>query len=131
VTVTRAKSINRQWVENRREVIDARMNELEFFGAALEDTPLREEFWPSYEQLADAVLSLRNGIIDCMEANDRGDAGQSACVVAARRHVEDAALRLSQLAQDPIVRRSMEGSRSELYFFNYLRRWSSDIDYLR
>ena len=89
------------------------MNDLDFFGAALEDTPLRERFWPAYEQLADTVLSLRQAILMCMEANDTRDAGQSACLKTARRHVEDAALHLFQLTQDQLLRKSMQDRRSE------------------
>jgi hypothetical protein len=120
--VARATSFNKQWLENRREAIDARMNDLDFFGAALEDTPSREKFWPSYERLADTVLSLRQAVLACMETNETRGVGQSACLHAARRHVADAALHLFQLTQDQLLRRSIKSRRSEFSWLDQLSR---------
>lgn len=118
--------MDRQWLESRRDVIDGRLNDLDFFGAALEATPWRETFWPSYERLADAVLSLRQMILDCMEAKDGRDAGPSACLGSARRHVEDAALRLSEIVQEPLLRRSLKDSPSDAAWLEQLSRWATE-----
>jgi hypothetical protein len=106
-------------MENRREVIEARLHALDFFGLALENTPLREEFWPAYELLAETIFSLRHAILACVEADDTGDtlhpAYHSRCLKAARRHVDNAALQLFKLTQDAIVRRrSVEERRPGL-----------------
>ena len=122
----RATFPSKQWVENRREVINARMNDLNFFGAALEHTPLREQFWPAYEGLADTLLSLKQAIIICMEANETSDTGKSAWLDAARRHVRHAALHLFLLLQDPLTRQSVQDRRLEVARLHQLRRRAAE-----
>jgi hypothetical protein len=101
-----------QWMESRRAVIDARLHALDFYGFALENTPLREKFWPAYELLAETIFSLRQAILACVEARDTRDTLHSAyranCLKMAQRHINDAALQLFKLAQDGLVRRSVE-----------------------
>lgn len=104
--------MNRQWMEDRRGVVDERLRALDFFGFALESTPWREEFWPAYELLADTIFSLRQTILACMEADDTRDAMHSAyhsrCMSAAQHHVDETAVALSRLAKNVLVRRTVE-----------------------
>ena len=85
------------------------MRDLDFFGAALEDTWLRDQFWPAYGLLAETVFSLRQVILICMEAADRREIADSALssrnVDAAQRRSNDAAMRLSILIEDANIRR--------------------------
>ena len=104
--------MDRQWMEDKREITEARLHALDFFGHALENTPLREAFWPAYELLAETIFSLRQAIVACMDADDMRDtihpAYHSRCLTAARLHVDNAALQLFKLTQDALVRRSAE-----------------------
>ena len=101
-----------QWMEDRRGLTEERIHALDFFGSALERTPLREQFWPVYERLAESVFSLRQAILACVETEDMRDtmhpAYHSRCLKTAQRHLQDAAGQLSRLAEDPLVRRTVE-----------------------
>ena len=116
--------MDRQWMEDRRGITETRMHELDFFGFALENTPLREEFWPAYELLAETLFSLRQTILACMEADDTRDtmhpAYHSRCLKTAQRHVDDAALHLFKLTEDALVRRSVEERGPGLAWLDHL-----------
>lgn len=76
------------------------MRGLDFFGAALEQTPLREEFWPAYDALAKAIFSLQQTILACIDASDDREANPEVAarhVHQARRHAHDAIVQLYML----------------------------------
>lgn len=110
--MTTAAIMDRQWMGDRRAVTERHIHELDFFGSALENTPLREEFWPAYELLAESIFSLRQAILVCAEADATRDAMHPAyhsrCLKAAQRHVDDAERQLCKLAREALVRRSVE-----------------------
>jgi hypothetical protein len=112
MTMAKEAPMDRQWLEDRRKITEAHIHALDFFGSALENTPLREEFWPPYELLAETIFSLRQAILVCSEADDTRDAMHptyhSRCLRAAHHHTDHAARQLFKLTQDALVRRSVE-----------------------
>lgn len=68
--MARAASMDRQWMEERRGITEARIHALDFFGFALENTPLREEFWPLMNFLQKPYSRSGEAILACMEAYD-------------------------------------------------------------
>ncbi|MDX2204732.1 MAG: hypothetical protein NW223_18430 [Hyphomicrobiaceae bacterium] len=91
---------NRDWAWDRRAVIDACMRDLDFFGAALEDTPQREEFWEPYQRLANAAHSLKQAVV-CFTDGDGPPEAQASCF---GQHLLEAALQLRDLSGDPAER---------------------------
>jgi hypothetical protein len=61
-----------------------------------------------------------------MDANGGHDAGPSACLDSARRHVEDAAVRLSEVIQEPLLRRSLADGRAEAVWLERLSHWAAE-----
>jgi hypothetical protein len=121
-----------QWMQDRRGVTETHMHALDFFGHALEKTPLREAFWPAYELLAETLFSLRQAILACLEADDMRDtmhpAYHSRCLKTAQRHVDDAALQVFKLAGDALVRQSVKERGPGLGWLDQLdpARWTAE-----
>lgn len=54
---------NRDWAWERQRLLEAFLQDLDFFGGALEHTSLRDHFWGPYQRLANAAHSLRQAVV--------------------------------------------------------------------
>lgn len=108
------------WYEERLGAIEEQIRALDFFGWALENTPIRDQFWTTYRLLAEALFSLKDALA-LRSTSGHGRIAQS----KAMQHIKFAADLLLRIMSSDILRQHPIETEDS---FTWLDRFASNDD---
>ena len=108
------------WYEERLRAIEEQIPALDFFGWALENTPVRDQFWTTYQLLAEALFSLKDALA-LRSTSGHGRNAQS----KATQHIKFAADQLLRIVSSDILRQHPIETEDSV---TWLDRFASDDD---